>query len=257
MKTAPKLIAAAGLLFLFSAASLAREKVQSLAQIYPQESSQTQSDTTVRQKVEGQEQLEGQVPPQMQQKVEGQVPPQQQVQEPEGVEQSQEPEEPERIQATGREYVAMQREVVATGRDFRTPGYKGSVSLTVLGPLMFGIETSHGKMLDRSNYLGGGLGAYFFGARWLALEGLFVDYAHYARDAQNTFVVGGKLGLLFDLANLYAPGEMFKAPFIEPNIGWNWKLQNGQGITALLGAVVSMPQGDIGVGPMISLSFEF
>lgn len=210
MKTAPKLIAAAGLLFLFSAASLAREKVQSLAQIYPQESSQTQSDTTVRQKVEG------------------------------------------------REYVAMQREDVATGRDFRTPGYKGSVSVTNMGLLTLGIETSHGYMFDRSNYLGLAAGAYSFGGRHFDLGGLFLDYTHYMRDAQNSFRIGAKLGALFDFASLLAYGATTHAlPLVEPNIGWNWVLRNGTGISATVGAVIARNDTQTEIAPKFTLSFEF
>lgn len=150
------------------------------------------------------------------------------------------------------------QESVAPQKDFRDRGYKGSVSLTNMGLLTLGIETSHGYMFDRSNYLGLAAGAYSFGGRYFDLGGLFLDYTHYMRDAQNSFRIGARVGALFDFASLLTYGATTHAlPLVEPNIGWNWILRNGTGISVILGAAIAQDDTQTDIAPKVTLSFEF
>ncbi len=193
MKTAHRLIATAGLLFLLGAVSQAQENIQFQGQEQPQDPSLTQP-----------------------------------------------------------------QEFVTPQKDFRDPGYKGNVSVTNMGLLTLGIETSHGYMFDRSNYLGLAAGAYSFGGRCFDLGGLFLDYTHYMRDAQNSFRIGARLGAIFDFASLLAYGATTHAlPLVEPNVGWNWVLRNGTGISATVGAVIARNDTQTEIAPKFTLSFEF
>ena len=127
-----------------------------------------------------------------------------------------------------------------------------------MGLLTLGIETSHGYMFDRSNYLGLAAGAYSFGGRYFDLGGLFLDYTHYMRDAQNCFRIGTRLGALFDFASLLTYGATTHAlPLVEPNIGWNWILRNGTGISVILGAAIAQDDTQTDIAPKVTLSFEF
>ena len=47
---------------------------------------------------------------------------------------------------------------LAQTHDYRSKGYKGSVSITDQLGVWVGAETSHGFMFDRHNYLGVGVG---------------------------------------------------------------------------------------------------
>ena len=193
MKTAHRLIATAGLLFLLGAVSQAQENIQFQGQEQPQDPSLTQP-----------------------------------------------------------------QEFVAPQKDFRDPGYKGNVSVTNMGLLTLGIETSHGYMFDRSNYLGIAAGAYSFGGHHFDLGGLFLDYTHYMRDAQSSFRIGARLGAFFDFASLLAYGaNTYALPLVEPNIGWSWVLRNGTGLSVILGAVIAPDGTRTDIAPKVTLSFEF
>lgn len=157
--------------------------------------------------------------------------------------------------------------VSAQTKDFRTPGYKGNVSLIDQLGVWAGLETSHGMMLDRHNYLGAGAsfsvclpmiedGAPTFG-------NFFLDYQNYLLDRKSTPVLGLKAGYMSSLNEKNSSGWHFtKAVFVEPNVGWNWGMKNnGCGFTTSLGAAVYKPVGtsskNLVVMPKLSLTFEF
>ena len=156
--------------------------------------------------------------------------------------------------------------VSAQTNDFRAPGYKGSISLIDQFGVWAGLETSHGVMLDRHNYLGAGMSVSVclpeisdtppvFGQ-------FFIDYQNYLLDKKSTPVLGVKAGYMTALNEKNATGWNFtKAAFLEPNVGWNWGMKNGCGFTTSLGAAMFKPFGDssknFAVMPKLSLTFEF
>ena len=52
--------------------------------------------------------------------------------------------------------------VSSAQNDYRSKGYKGSVSITDQFGVWLGAETSHGYMFNRNIYLGAGIGGYIF-----------------------------------------------------------------------------------------------
>ena len=82
----------------------------------------------------------------------------------------------------------------AQTKDFRTPGYKGSVSLIDQYGVWAGFETSHGVMLDRHNYLGAGASVSIclpeIGDNPPIFGQFFVDYQNYLFDRRSTPVLG-------------------------------------------------------------------
>ena len=156
--------------------------------------------------------------------------------------------------------------VSAQTKDFRAPGYKGSVSLIDQYGVWAGFETSHGIMLDRHNYLGAGMSVSFclpeLGDTPPVFGQFFVDYQNYLLDKRSTPVLGVKAGYMKALNEKKASGWTFtQAAFIEPDAGWNWRMKNGCGLTTSLGAAMFKPVGDSSknfvVMPKFSLTFEF
>ncbi len=156
--------------------------------------------------------------------------------------------------------------VSAQTNNFRTPGYKGSVSLIDQYGVWAGVETSHGVMFDRHNYLGVGMSVSLFlpdlGNNPPIFGQFFVEYQNYLLDKKSTPVLGVKAGYLKALNEKKTTGWNFtQAAFIEPNVGWNWAMKNGCGFTTSLGAAMFKPIGDSSknfvVMPKLSLTFEF
>lgn len=156
--------------------------------------------------------------------------------------------------------------VSAQTTDFRTPGYKGSISLIDQLGVWAGVETSQGIMLDRHNYLGAGMSVSLclpeLGDPTPIFGQFFVDYQNYLLDKKSTPVLGVKAGYMKALNEKNTSGWNFtQAAFIEPNVGWNWGIKNGCGFTTSLGADMFKPLGnskkDFVVMPELSLTFEF
>ena len=154
----------------------------------------------------------------------------------------------------------------AQTKDFRTPGYKGSVSLIDQYGVWAGFETSHGIMFDRHIYLGLGSSVSFclpeLDGDTPVFGNLFVDFQGYLLDRKSTPVLGYKAGFMKALnANQSSGWNFTKAAFIEPNAGWSWIMKNGSGFTTSLGAAVYKPLGNSTknyvIMPKLSLTFEF
>ena len=132
---------------------------------------------------------------------------------------------------------------------FREKGYKGSVTYSNMYLVRYnGVETSHGYMFNENHYLGGGAGAYY------TPDGLDSNAI--------ALVVGLKLGYakpVFPYLSNYHYLEM------EPNVGWSWGLNSGNGLTLTLGTYsltsIVKGYGEISIAikllPRMCLSYEF
>lgn len=156
--------------------------------------------------------------------------------------------------------------VSAQTGNFRSPGYKGSISIIDQYGVWAGLETSHGVMLDRHNYLGAGMSASIclpdLGDKAPVFATFFADYQNYLRDSKSTPVLGIKAGYMTALNKEKTSGWNFtKAVYAEPSVGWSWGLRNGCGFTTNLGAAMYKPIGDATknfvVMPKLSFTFEF
>ena len=152
---------------------------------------------------------------------------------------------------------------LAQTHDYRSKGYKGSVSITDQLGVWVGAETSHGFMFDRHNYLGVGVGGFVFpNSDHPTFMNAFIDYHNYLSNKTSTPVLGLKAGGSHCLNYEEATGVKFKnAIVIEPSAGWSWGLKSGHGLTLGLGAALYMPVGeswtDKKVLPMPKLTFGF
>jgi hypothetical protein len=161
--------------------------------------------------------------------------------------------------------------VFGQNKDFRGPGYKGSVSVTDQYGVFVGLETSHGVMLNRNHYLGVGAGAFVFpdGKGYPSFAEAFVDYTAYILDKKSTPVAGLKAGYTRAL-NFGSKVNGFENKYsfeqgasLQPMIGWNWGFNNGCGFTVAAGANVVLPLGQnkgtkpLYALPKISFTFEF
>ena len=161
--------------------------------------------------------------------------------------------------------------IMAQSKDFRSPGYKGNVSLTDQIGVFVGLETSHGIMLNRNIYLGAGAGAYIFpnGSDYPAFANAFLDYNAYILDRKSTPISGLKVGYIhalgfgkqfrgFDHAYSFENGVM-----LEPSLGWNWMFKSGHGFSLAASANITFPFGkNKGISqsiviPKVAFTFEF
>ena len=147
--------------------------------------------------------------------------------------------------------------------DYRDKAYKGSVSITDQLGVWAGLETSHGIMLDRHNYLGVGIGGFIFpNSEHPTFMNAFLDYHNYLSNKTSTPVLGLKVGGSHCLNFDEVTGCKFKnAVLVEPSVGWSWGLKSGHGLTLGIGAPMYMPVGvsrtDKKVIPMPKISFGF
>lgn len=148
---------------------------------------------------------------------------------------------------------------------FRSPGYKGSVSLTDAYGVWLGLETSQGYMFNSHHYLGAGVSGFMFpnGTSYPKFGSAFLDYQYYIKDAKNTPVLGFKTGVTHAFGYGKTGGMKFKNAFLmEPSVGWNWGLKNGKGFTTALAGQFFVPYGldkssSFLAMPKISFTFEF
>ena len=53
-------------------------------------------------------------------------------------------------------------------------------------------------------------------------------------------------------------GDEFKHAFkIEPNVGWNWGIKNGKGLSLSVGASVFVANGNVVAMPKLSFGISF
>jgi len=146
----------------------------------------------------------------------------------------------------------------------RFRGYQGNIMITDHLGVFIGLETSHGYMFDKHNYLGAGIGGFIFpNESHPTYMNTFVDYHHYLKE-QNSLVLGVKAG--WSHAFNYAGNSGIQygnGILLEPNIGWSWLFKSGKGLFAGLGLAMIIPVGDSRTDwkvlpmPKISLGFEF
>lgn len=154
----------------------------------------------------------------------------------------------------------------AQTRNYRDPGYKGSISLTDQYLVFLGLETSHGYMFDSNNYLGAGANYSFPLVKGKVRPNClttFVDYHRYMSDSPSSLVLGAKAGYMFMLGkeNNANDGDPYGSFYAEPNVGWSWTLGNGCGLTASVGAALYTKSQSSGneflAMPKLTVGFEF
>lgn len=148
-------------------------------------------------------------------------------------------------------------EQVASGRG---KGYQNSITLsgTYLGsPIpITALDFSHGYRFNQYHYVGGGA------ALILPYIGVFVPYLYtqyrvWWFPKRSTPYASLKLGYIGVINN-----TVFGAPFITPDLGWEWGLTSGGGISLSLGMIGLMEtDGDLEMFlfpiPILSLTFRF
>lgn len=147
---------------------------------------------------------------------------------------------------------------------YRQKGYAGSVSLSQFY-LFTGLETSHGYMFNEHHYLGAGANYSICDWSWrFQLLNLYVDYKAYVLKRRSTLTAGLKAGYplvaLFDEGKVYSGGA--SSIILDPNIGWDWGLKSGYGLTLSLGIRTwfFIDEGEffpVELMPFISFGFQF
>lgn len=146
----------------------------------------------------------------------------------------------------------------------RSEGYRGNLAITDHLGVFIGAETSHGYMFDSHNYLGLGIGGFVLPDESHPIYmNAFIDYHNYLRD-NNTLVLGVKAGWSHAFNYQKDSGIKFENGILcEPNIGWSWSLNSGNGLYLGLGASLIFPLGESRTEktvlpmPKISFAFEF
>ena len=146
----------------------------------------------------------------------------------------------------------------------RSEGYRGNLAITDHLGVFIGVETSHGYMFDSHNYLGLGIGGFVLpNESHPTYMNAFIDYHNYLRD-NNTLVLGVKAGWSHAFNYQKDSGIKFENGILcEPNIGWSWSLNSGNGLYLGLGASLIFPLGESRTEktvlpmPKISFAFEF
>ena len=146
---------------------------------------------------------------------------------------------------------------------YRSKGYKANVSYTNIGLLWNAIETSHGYMFNEKFYVGGGAGVFVGAIGQAVFSGrIFAEAQAYWFPRKSTLTSG----LRFSLFPFFGGSQVF---LTDLTIGWSWGLANGQGITLNAGVcacypgnisyvgVDLMPHLNVGLTPVLSVSFEF
>lgn len=143
----------------------------------------------------------------------------------------------------------------------RGKGYQNSITLsgTYLGsPIpITALDFSHGYRFNQYHYVGGGA------ALILPYVGAFVPYLYtqyrvWWFPKRSTPYASLKLGYIGVIGN----NNFFGAPFITPDLGWEWGLTSGGGISLSLGMIGLMSiDRDLEIFlypiPILSLTFRF
>lgn len=146
----------------------------------------------------------------------------------------------------------------------RRSGYYGNITITDHLGVFVGLETSHGYMFDKHNYLGAGVGGFILpNNNHPTYMNTFLDYHCYLKE-KNSFVLGMKAGWSHAFNYNSNSGIKFKnGILIEPNIGGSWLLKSGNGLILGFGVAMIFPVGDFRTDkkifplPKISFGFEF
>ena len=147
---------------------------------------------------------------------------------------------------------------------YRQKGYAGNASLFKSYGFS-GLDTSHGYMFNEHHYLGAGANYSICDWSWrFQLLNLYVDYKAYVLKRRSTLTAGLKAGYplvaLFDEGKVYSGGA--SSIILDPNIGWDWGLKSGYGLTLSLGirSWFFIDEGEffpVELMPFISFGFQF
>ena len=147
---------------------------------------------------------------------------------------------------------------------YRQKGYAGNASLFKSYGFS-GLDTSHGYMFNEHHYLGAGANYSICDWSWrFQLLNLYVDYKAYVFKRRSTLTAGLKAGYplvaLFDEGKVYSGGA--SSIILDPNIGWDWGLKSGYGLTLSLGIRTwfFIDEGEffpVELMPFISFGFQF
>lgn len=122
---------------------------------------------------------------------------------------------------------------------FRARGYKGSVTISNMGIIWCGLDSSHGYMFNAHHYLGGGVGVMIspFGSPPAFFFHIYADYNAYWFDRKSTPVAGIRIGYVRSSKR----GNL-SAFELEPSIGWSWGTKSGYGLALCLGLdIITVP----------------
>ena len=120
-------------------------------------------------------------------------------------------------------------------------------------------------MFNEHHYLGAGANYSICDWSWrFQLLNLYVDYKAYVLKRRSTLTAGLKAGYplvaLFDEGKVYSGGA--SSIILDPNIGWDWGLKSGYGLTLSLGIRTwfFIDEGEffpVELMPFISFGFQF
>ncbi len=122
---------------------------------------------------------------------------------------------------------------------FRAKGYKGSVTISNMGIIWCGLDSSHGYMFNEHHYLGGGVGVMIspFGSPPAFFFHIYADYNAYWFDRKSTPAAGIRIGYVRSSKR----GNL-SAFELEPSIGWSWGTKSGYGLALCLGLdIITVP----------------
>lgn len=122
---------------------------------------------------------------------------------------------------------------------FRARGYKGSVTISNMGIIWSGFDSSHGYMFNEHHYLGGGVGVMIspFGNPPAFFFHIYADYNAYWFDRKSTPAAGIRIGYVRSSKR----GNL-SALELEPSIGWSWGTKSGYGLALCLGLdIITVP----------------
>ena len=144
---------------------------------------------------------------------------------------------------------------------YRSKGYAGSVSFTDQYIVWLGFDTSHGYMFNEHHYLGGGFGFFLAPVDDLppTMIHAYAEYKSYWFKRKNTPTAGLKAGYCMPVTYRgEGSGFKFMGAFeMEPNIGWDWGLKSGKGLSLSLGATLLMTEWHTFVMPKLSFGINF
>lgn len=144
---------------------------------------------------------------------------------------------------------------------YRDKGYAGSVSFTDQYIAWIGFDTSHGYMFNEHHYLGGGLGFFLVPIDDIppTMAHAYAEYKSYWFKRKNTPTAGLRTGYCMPVTyRAEGSGFLFMGAFeLEPNIGWDWGLKSGKGLSLSLGATIMMTEWKTFVMPKLSFGVSF
>lgn len=141
---------------------------------------------------------------------------------------------------------------------YRSKGYAGSVSFTDQYLVWLGLDTSHGYMFNEHHYLGAGAGFFLAPIDDVppTLVHVYGEYKAYFLKKRSTPTAGLRTGICTTVTK--HSGYVFsKAWELEPNIGWDWGLKNGKGLSLSIGATMMVANRNMVAMPKLAFGINF